>query len=160
MLPAWKSNISKACSKRRNTGTPECRNTGILFSLLKDNLKKYFKSIRIFYLRLRRLNMNKKCQYIYSIIQRGSLVDLIHKDIKRRQTLNNAMSHKTMFGDVSQCKWCYLKFDWVGNDLHYELLLNIFLWDISQVVFCEGIHIFVWIKLISQLYSTRIRWLI
>jgi hypothetical protein len=71
--------------------------------------------------------MNKKCQYIYSIIQCGSLVDLTHKDIKRRQTLNNAMSHKTMFGDVSQCKLCYLKFDCVGNDLHYELLLNIFL---------------------------------
>jgi hypothetical protein len=68
--------------------------------------------------------MNKNIN-IY-IIQCGSLVDLIHKNIKRRKTLN-AMSHRTMFGDVSQCKWCYMKFDWVGNDLHYEVLLKIVL---------------------------------
>jgi hypothetical protein len=52
-----------ACSKRRNNGTPEsanlnagtpeCRNTGILFSLLKENLKKYFKSIRIFLFKIK-----------------------------------------------------------------------------------------------------------
>jgi hypothetical protein len=37
----------------RNTGMPEHRNTGILFSLLKDNFKKYFKSIRNFLFKIK-----------------------------------------------------------------------------------------------------------